>query len=287
MTASTVQGKAANPDPGGLPPGQPSIGVEKHGANYINYELTHRPGRPLVVVFSGVDSRPARCSTSYYRYHRQLNCSVLHIADTFGAHGNYLICLGRNKSVVEAVASIVRRTMAATATPLDQVYLIGSSKGGTTALCLSMVLGGGHCLVAEPQVRLGKFLFTDDWKNDPVAVSISYVMMGRMNIRDAEFLDKLVLSFFWQHLPSYKGRIEIMFGNGTSYLRDHVRLIPQAIAGAGREAEICTLHEVDTQTHDAIARPFDAWIRGRLGFEETAGEPSDHLEDDPQDSETG
>ncbi|MFT6533889.1 MAG: hypothetical protein ACJASC_003455, partial [Limimaricola cinnabarinus] len=84
------------------------VGAFKHGLHLLNWEATFRPGRPLVVVFSGVDTVPTRCKTSYYGLHAHLDASVAHIHGNFGAHGNYLLRRGGDDRIQEAVLALLR-----------------------------------------------------------------------------------------------------------------------------------------------------------------------------------
>lgn len=85
------------------------VRVDKSGSQYINYELTERPGKPLVFVFSGVDTVPGRCRTSYYGFHNTLDASVVHIADSFGAFGCYFLAIARDESINQAFYALIRK----------------------------------------------------------------------------------------------------------------------------------------------------------------------------------
>lgn len=240
-----------------------SVGSVKHGVGHIVYELAHRPGRPLVVVFSGTDPEPARCRMSYYSFRDLLDCSVLHIADAFGAHGCYLLSVRRDRSILDTVASIVRKVMDETDTPLEKVHLVGTSKGGTTAVCLALALGGGWCVAGEPQVRLGRYLLCEGWASDPIRASVVYAMTGRLDERDRDYLDKLVLSSVWSRAETFRGHIAILCGRETGYMRDHIRHLVNAVPEASRAPwQLTPLEMVD---HAEITTHFRRLMLERFG----------------------
>lgn len=207
------------------------IRVFEQGRIRLIYEITHRPGRPMVVVFPGVDTQAARCGTSYYGLQWQLDATVVHIHDNFGAHGNYLLQTAGEPEVRWAVAALLRQLMAETGTKPKDLWLTGTSKGATTALCIALLLKFGNCIAGEPQILLGDFLFPEnrDWRQLEDLRSIVYAMTGRVDIEDKPALNNLVPSILRNRLHEYRGKALVIFGKQTGYYDQHIIEIDRAL----------------------------------------------------------
>lgn len=200
------------------------VRVFQQGRVRLIYETTIREGKPLVVVFSGVDTQPGRCGTSYYGLHWQLDASVVHIHDHFGAHGNYLLQIDKDPEVGWATVNLLRQLMTETGTRPRDLWLVGTSKGATTALCMALMLRAGNCIAAEPQILLGDFFYPDnrDWTVQEDLRGMAYAMMGRVDAEDKAALNAIVPTLIRRWLSQYKGRALIVFGKGTGYYQQHI-----------------------------------------------------------------
>ena len=207
------------------------IRVFEQGQLRLVYEMTIRPGKPLVVVFSGVDTHAGRCATSYYGLHWQLDASVVHIHDNFGAHGNYLLQLNQDPEVGWATVNLLRQIMAETGTRPRDLWLVGTSKGATTALCMALMLRGRNCIAAEPQILLGDFFYPEnrDWNALEELRSLAYAMMGRVDVEDKTTLNAIVPTLMRRWLPKYKGKALVVFGRGTGYYQQHIVHLDNAL----------------------------------------------------------
>lgn len=103
-------------------------GVIKEGPLYLNYELTVRESKTLVVVFSAVDATPARNIASYYGYHNRLNSNVLHILDDFGAHGCYLLSINNDFTIQKLVVRLIKKVLLELNVELNNVFLLAPAK---------------------------------------------------------------------------------------------------------------------------------------------------------------
>jgi hypothetical protein len=240
-------------------------GVFKSNSIYINYSFTLRIGKPLVVVFSGVDSIPGRCLSSYYGYQKTLNSSVLHVIDNFGAHGNYLLSIARDFSIRQAVCDLIKIIQLDANVDLSNTYFIGTSKGATSAICYSLLLGGGTVIGGEPQVLLGDFLYNENWRENNELQAIAYVMCGRLDERDKLYLNGMLIDIFVGNGKDYKGQIYIYYGKTTGYHWRHIRHLPDILERSNISDTIIKFKEFDIAHHNEIIPIFQQSV-GEFGL---------------------
>lgn len=199
-------------------------GVVKDGPLYLNYEMTVRDSRKLVVVFSGVDSQPARNIASYYGYHNKLNSNVLHIIDGFGAHGCYLLAINSDFAIQKLVVRLIKKVISELNIDLGDVFFIGTSKGGSASLFYSFLLGGGKVVAGEPQIKIGDFIFHSDYDKSLVSQSLAYTMTGAVD-KGQDMLNDIMLDCFRKYSLNYNGLSKVIYGRGTGYYDKHIRFL--------------------------------------------------------------
>jgi hypothetical protein len=235
-------------------------GVYKYKSIYLNYSLSLQKNKPLVIVFSGVDSIPGRCITSYYNYQYSLNASVLHIVDNFGAHGNYLLSIARDFAIRDAVCELIKETLVKSSTSLEDTFFIGTSKGASSALCYSLILGGGTCIVGEPQILIGDFLYHEQWLTSLDSQSIAYVMCGSINELEKSYLNEMIDDIFIQYGSAYKGKMFVHYGKLTGYYWRHIRHIDSMAKKSNMASSLIELIEHDITNHNDIIPIFQNLI---------------------------
>lgn len=237
------------------------VRVDKSGSQYINYELTERPGKPLVFVFSGVDTVPGRCRTSYYGFHNTLDASVVHIADNFGAFGCYFLAISRDESINQAFHALVHKIRLELGVPLERTYFVGTSKGATTAILASLSEGGGTVIAGEPQIKLGDFVFHENWQSSPSSPALSHVISGRIDEGERDYLNTLVEKAIVRDASDYRGQIEILYGEKTGYHWRHLRHIEPYLATTNFDMKRLVLVDCGIETHNDIIGVFQDKIR--------------------------
>jgi hypothetical protein len=242
-------------------PSKTVVKVEKYDSQYINYELTERPGKPLVFVFSGVDTVPGRCRTSYYGFHKTLDASVVHIADNFGAFGCYFLAIARDESINKAFCAVVNKIREELSVPLESTYFVGTSKGATTAILASLSEGGGTVIAGEPQIKLGDFVYHDNWQSSQSSSALSQVIAGRVDEEEREYLNTLVENAIKRNAPDYRGNIEILHGEKTGYHWRHLRHLEPYFATTNFDMERLILVDCGIETHNDIIGVFQEKIR--------------------------
>ncbi|MCB4438241.1 hypothetical protein LHL20_18580 [Alteromonas sp. McT4-15] len=238
-----------------------TVRVEKSGSQYINYELTERPGKPLVFVFSGVDTVPGRCRTSYYGFHNTLDASVVHIADNFGAFGCYFLAISRDESINQAFHALVNKIREELGVPLESTYFVGTSKGATTAILASLSAGGGKVIAGEPQIKLGDFVFHDGWESSHSSPGLSHVIAGRIHEEERDYLNTLVEKAIKESASDYQGHIEILYGEKTGYHWRHLRHLEPYLATTNFDMTRLVMEDCGIETHNDIIGAFQEKIR--------------------------
>ncbi|OUX90687.1 MAG: hypothetical protein CBC03_04845 [Pseudoalteromonas sp. TMED43] len=237
------------------------VKVEKYGSQYINYEVTERPGKPLVFVFSGVDTVPGRCRTSYYGFHNTLDANVVHIADNFGAFGCYFLAISRDESINQAFCALVHKIREELGVPLESTYFVGTSKGATTAIIASLSEGGGTVIAGEPQIKLGDFVYHDNWQSSLSSSALSQVIAGRIDDGEREYLNELVEKAIKRNASDYRGNIEILYGEKTGYHWRHLRHLEPYFATTSFDMKRLVLVDCGIETHNDIIGVFQQKIR--------------------------
>lgn len=260
--------------------GEDSIeSLYKYKNKYLIYSIKIRKNKPLVVMFSGVDSVAGSHRLSYYGLREEIDASVLHIGDYIGAHGSYLLRIaGDDSTIREAVLSLIRSWQQELNVNQENIYLAGTSKGGTSAIAFSLMLGYGKVIVGEPQIRLGDFLYQPRYERIASLSAISHAMNGRTDPRDKDSLNELIPSITEKSGARYRGLIEIFVGTKTLYLERHI-LPFRDLAEKYGFLEKLEIIKVDAAEHVGIVGPFVE--RMRQLFLPVKTEPSNTTTEQP------
>lgn len=196
--------------------------IYKYGKEYITFSLCVKKGsKGLSVIFSGVDQKPSRNSFSYYKMRDSLKCSVLHVKDNFGNHGCYFLRISKEKWIQNAVRDLVAKVIDLLKVDKHNVYLLGTSKGGTEALITAFNLGYGKVVAGEPQICLGNYLMARGWEGSNVFKNIVYTMCGDILLEDKDFLNKVLLSDLESLASGFDGSVTLIHGD-TGYYPIHI-----------------------------------------------------------------
>ncbi|GAO68749.1 hypothetical protein [Comamonas sp. E6] len=200
--------------------------VYKYKNFFLNYVLKYRPGRPLVIIFSAVDSFPGRNLTSYFGYQKNLDASVLHLIDNFGAHGCYYMKINGDSDISEGFAHLIQEVILNCNVSLSETWFCGTSKGASAALFFSLKLGGGNCLLGEPQIMIGDFLFENKEPKNESARSIAYTMTGKIDGSVQSSLNAILIDMGDRYFREWAlggGRAILYVSEYTGYMWRHVR----------------------------------------------------------------
>lgn len=243
--------------------------VYKYKNFFLNYVLKYRPGRPLVIIFSAVDSFPGRNLTSYFGYQNSLDASVLHIVDNFGAHGCYYMQIHGESDVSEGFASLIQYVMSVCGVPLKDTWFCGTSKGASAAMYYSLRFGGGNCILGEPQIMVGDFLFKDGEPQNEAARAIAYTMTGRVSASDQIELNTIIPNIARQNLKKWAdggGQAVLYVSELTGYLWRHVRHLQEILKEypeAEKNFHICVKN---FNSHNDVSGVFKMALENEFGL---------------------
>lgn len=251
--------------------GQDAVPCEDRVFNFKGRHIVHSVhGRPasrrLMIMFSGIDATPGTTRMSYFGLGKSLDATVVHIKDGFGTHGSYLLSVAGDEQVRNAVLALIRELQAECGVDNDRTFLVGTAKGGTSALAYGLMLGGGHVIAGEPQVRLGQFLYGDATGGDDVAEwqrAVAYAMLGRVDPDDRARLDDIVTGVARRYASRFRGSIEVMVGN-TGCFENHVTPLLEVLVENGR-GDCVSVTRYGFPEHGGVVPPFVARLRELLG----------------------
>ena len=230
--------------------------VYKFNNRYLIYSLAKRKSNKLFIVFSALSPKPGYNLMSYYALQKQLQGNVLHIMDNFGAHGCYLLSTSKSIEIQNAVLSLIKEVINTNNISKDNIYFLGTSKGGTMAILYSLMLGYGTAIVGEPQIKLGNFLFRQNWENIEEARSLIYVMTGKINIADKEYLNALIEDIFKNYGDKFKGKIHLLVGKKTGYFENHIVYFNAYCKQYNIKTDKVDIILLDISTHAEVIEPF-------------------------------
>lgn len=200
---------------------------------YVIHAVKRRHhSKSLVIVFSGVDATSSFCRMSYYGLREQLNANVVHIMDNFGAHGCYLLSISGDEQIRNAVISLIRSLQHEMGIGNPETYLVGTSKGATSAIAYGLMIGGGNVIAGEPQVRLGDFIYNPKWPELEQWRSLAYAMLGRVREDDRAHLNDCIESIAKRYGPRFSGSMSIHYGK-TGYWENHISYLCDIARSAG------------------------------------------------------
>ena len=222
---------------------------------YLTYAVKRRTtSNSLVIIFSGVDATSSFCRMSYYGMREDLNANVIHIMDNFGAHGCYLLSIAGDQQIRNAVISLIRSLQNEMSIGNKDTYLVGTSKGATTAIAYALMIGGGTVIAGEPQIRLGDFIYNSRWNNLEQWRSLAYAMLGRVNENDRQRLNEYLLDIANKYASRFSGKMIIHHGKTGDFENHIIHLRDLFISLGVGEKLACIEH--DFREHNDVIPVF-------------------------------
>ena len=128
---------------------------EKHhsnGTKYLFFRANNRDSRCLVVSFAAFAPKGSRYN--YVRTLKDLPCHKLFLLDIGGGNsrGTYLIDKDSHDKAHEIIEDIIEKYN------IENLFFIGSSKGGYCALDFAFVFPNVTCIIAAPQYFIASYL---------------------------------------------------------------------------------------------------------------------------------
>jgi pimeloyl-ACP methyl ester carboxylesterase len=220
-------------------------------------EKADRPEAPLVVVFSGARKRGEAPRYNWYRLLQGCDCHRLYLLDVVGAGDPegpaWYLGPARGTEVPESVAELLRAAAREVGVPRERVVTAGSSMGGWAAIYYGALVGVGHVVAGEPQIRLGDYL------SGPAFHEIAEHLAGGSGPEDQEFLNRLVFDAVCAAAPVPE--IHLCCGAESPYREAHIAPLVELLDQLGASWE---LELIEGQDHGTIRKWFALFLVERL-----------------------
>lgn len=207
----------------------------------------------LLVVFSALG--PSYDFTYNYRQAVEgVDAYRLFILDDFGQRGSYYFADHRDQSIYHSVQEFFMKMFDELDIRVEDVTFAGSSKGGTAALIHGLPLGVQNIIVGAPQSRPGTYL------KDSAPQILDFIAGESADSK--EWLDRAVWALLSKAAPL--ARVKILVGAADHHLKAHVRPLEKQLIDSGTSVETMV---VENLNHQAIGKPFSAFLRASVGFD--------------------
>lgn len=111
----------------------------------------------LVIVFSGFGGQ-SEFTYDFYNVFTNIKANVLWIKDDFFGHCCYYLAHNNKFCIENSIMALIRLYMSKTSVSLDQVTIVGASKGGSAALYYGIKYGFSNIVATVPQILIGSYL---------------------------------------------------------------------------------------------------------------------------------
>lgn len=183
----------------------------------------------LLVVFSAMMPK-YDYKYNYYNTLKDFNSYQLYIKDDAGEYGNYYIASNKNPEVQTNIVSLIFNIIRKYNIPLENVTLIGSSKGGFAALYYGLKYGFRNIIAGAPQTLLGNFVLDEAPHNN-----VAKVISGGEEEGDKLYLNNVLydLEFFSHEFPNYF----ICVGSTDHHLDGHIKPFINHLNNLGKKID--------------------------------------------------
>lgn len=225
-----------------------------HGKRDINY-LFHKGAKDspfLLVSFQAVPSvkngKPVKLY-NYKKFLKEVNLHRLFIEDTCGDFGCYYLCNNMNFDVEETVIELIETTMAKYNIKKENVIVLGSSKGGTSALYYGLKYGFGHIISGAPQTKIASYL--KRYRPE----MLEYMIGKDLAQENIDKIDAIVLE---QVKPTCTSKINLLTSTNDSQYEPHIMPLVDALKKA--KIEFTIAFEPRVEKHKDIATYFPNFL---------------------------
>lgn len=232
-------------------------GIYKFGKQYLIYSFKRKKSDKLYVIFSGVSSEhPGFNTMSYYDFRNKLDGNVLHIMDHHGTHGTFLLSIGGDLAVRKGVCNLIEEVMRTLKISKENLYLVGSSKGGTSAIAFGLLLGYGNVIAGEPQIKIGDFFYRTMEHGAESGRIIIYSMTKGVDSEAVDKLNVMVEEIFKVRGSLFKGNMKILTGTTSGCFSRHIKFLLDYANEYGMSNDKINIKTINIKRHNDIATPF-------------------------------
>lgn len=224
---------------------------KNYGKNNIKYTL-YEPEKNidrLFVVFSAMMPSYSY-KYNYYNTLKDINAYQLYIKDDIGEYGNYYFGENKNSNYETEVVSLIQNIIRKYKINMNNVTLIGSSKGGTAALYFGLKYGYQNVISGAPQVKIGNFVL-DEAPHE----SVGKVVSGGIDIGD-----KLFLNQKFDNLDIFPGNYDnfhLCIGTKDHHLNGHIKPL---INELNKKDVFLNITEIPNINHEDLKKYFKDFL---------------------------
>lgn len=233
-----------------------------YGEKPVHY-LLDLPSDPdeidqLAVVFSAVN-QIGDFTFNYKASLKDYKGAVLYVLDDFGDQGAYYLANGRHMAEFRSTQGLLKSIVLDLGIPLKDVFTIGSSKGGASALLHGVSLGVGNVYSGAPQYKIGDFL------KNPHPNILEY-MSGGTSEEDIYWTNKITFDILSSGVKST--RLHVIVGLKDAHYRRHVVPLVDDARSLGYSTSLLT---VPGSPHSEFGSTFREFIQS-LTKEKSSGD---------------
>lgn len=185
----------------------------KENIKYILEE--YKDSDKLCIAFPAM-SQMNRPTYNYIETLKDCRINKLFILDDFDVQGSYMLCKNRMFTIEDSVNSFIDKIVAEKEILQKDIVMIGSSKGGYTALYYGLKRHVGNIIVGGPQSNLGNFLI-DEAKHHELAA----YMAGNIENESKDYLNNLLYDVI-ENSNNTNTKIHIHVSKNDHHYKNHV-----------------------------------------------------------------
>lgn len=175
----------------------------------------YEESKKLCIIFSAMGPKN-KFVYNYMDTLKECNVNQLYILDEFDIQGSYY--LGKEKSfdIESTVLNLIIKVINKLKIKYEDVILIGSSKGGYSALYYGIKYNFGYVIAGAPQSKLGEFLISE-----ANHLEVAKYIAGGIEEEQRIYLNNLLFKTIEENSNSMCN-VNIHIGQGDSHYKNHV-----------------------------------------------------------------
>lgn len=182
---------------------------------YVYKKADNYHSNKLVIIFSALGPKPVY---NYMKTLEGIDVNQLFILDDYGNRGCYYLGKYPDFLVEKSVVSLIEHILMENSIDKANVLCGGSSKGATAALYFALRCQLGHVVIAEPQIKIAKYL------EDYEAFDVLDYIVGNVNEKAGEIGKNKINNILLELIEKEKfwPSVLIHAGINTYYYKEHI-----------------------------------------------------------------
>lgn len=198
---------------------------------HVKYILEKNPSDILLVSFSGFPGFGNRPSFNYMRTLKDVKINKLYLLDDFGYSdnpGSYYLGENGDWFLPGEIDELINRIVDQFG--IKQKIMVGSSKGGVSALFYAIKTGADFAVIGAPQYHLGDYLSKPEYR--PILCAVC----GDTSPESVERLNRLMPDAVY-HSDRKKPHVFIHYSPNEHTYREHIKDMIYDLQQNGFEVE--------------------------------------------------